>query len=269
MSSSTSLANNLPKRRPILFLIGDSITEFSLTTENGYHLELLKWYGSKVDIINRGFSGYTTRLILDLISNHFHKLFFLSSLNSTKEEENKEEEQEILITICLGSNDASTSNQHVPIDEYKLNLIKIINLLKNNFKEILKNLKLTFLLITPPPVNTKMYDSHCLKTFGTKGFRENETFCKYAEKVREIVKEEEKENNNLYLVDLWKNEWTNECYSDGLHLSNVGYQLFFKSLQKTIIDHVPSFDPNKMSFSHFYWRDAIDQYNNKYNINNN
>jgi len=55
--------------RPQVLLIGDSITQFSFSVaEMGFGAQLLDYYeGRRVDVVNRGFSGYNSRWIRQII----------------------------------------------------------------------------------------------------------------------------------------------------------------------------------------------------------
>jgi lysophospholipase L1-like esterase len=56
---------NAASRRKIL-LIGDSITQQSFsTTYRGWGGALANWYCRTADVVNRGYSGYNSRLLQD------------------------------------------------------------------------------------------------------------------------------------------------------------------------------------------------------------
>ena len=119
--------------KPCLLCIGDSITELgcmlgggsmppgSILEQHGpgWTALLARDYGisRSLDVINRGFGGYTTKWILaDL------KAGLLSLPKAPK-----------AITVMLGSNDHVKSSDplHVPPEEYGLNLRKIVALLRD------------------------------------------------------------------------------------------------------------------------------------------
>jgi len=107
--------------RPLILLFGDSLTERAFgdsVTTFGWASLLSSSYTRRADVLNRGFSGYNTRHALDLLKKG--RIF---SAGGTKGD------QDILFaTIFLGANDAALpgEGQHVPIEEYKENLIQII-----------------------------------------------------------------------------------------------------------------------------------------------
>ncbi|KAG7663871.1 uncharacterized protein J8A68_002620 [[Candida] subhashii] len=105
-------------------LFGDSITQFSCAQDGGYGLTpaLQELYVRKLDVINRGFSGYNSdhaRLILPKI---------------LEAESNEEKNNIKLMTIFFGTNDAFqvedelNNVQAVPLDRYKKNLSAMIEL---------------------------------------------------------------------------------------------------------------------------------------------
>jgi lysophospholipase L1-like esterase len=143
--SVTTIAVNsgtLAKPRPVLLLTGDSLTEQGTDpTKSGWVTLLQSRYTRTSDVITRGLSGYNTKWFLKdalpLIATEIQT----DAYNSPS-----------LITVWLGTNDAalwngSDSVAHVPIQDYKANLIKIV-----------RGLWVTaptakMLLVTPPPVD--------------------------------------------------------------------------------------------------------------------
>jgi len=138
---------------PSIVLFGDSITQFSFSlVDEGWGLLLSESYSRKVDIINRGYSGYNTRWALHLLPQIFNE----NSFPSVK-----------LITIWFGANDASlvtkNARQHVPLDEYEENLVKIVNHL-SQLKSTTNSGHPFIILVTPPPIDEKAW----LKTMSEK-----------------------------------------------------------------------------------------------------
>lgn len=77
------------------------------------------------------------------------------------------------MTILWGANDASNSHQHVPLEEYKENLKKIIQFFRNSFHT-------KIILITPPPIDAEAWG---------RGDRDNSITRLYAKAVLELSKE--------------------------------------------------------------------------------
>ncbi|BCS04953.1 SGNH/GDSL hydrolase family protein [Aspergillus luchuensis] len=100
-------------------LFGDSLTEMSSSQDYGFgfHAALQHDYSRRLDVINRGFSGYNT--------------------------------SHALKTIFFGCNDACLPGnyQHIPLDIYRENLREIIQ------HPVVKAQNPRILILTPPPVN--------------------------------------------------------------------------------------------------------------------
>ena len=109
-----------------ILLIGDSLTEWG-NGENGWAGYLTKWYSNKANVINKGFAGYNSKMIVDIMPTI---TFNIPNL--------------ILCTILLGTNDCYNINGLAPIDEYKKNITSIINHIHN------LNPNIIIFLITPP-----------------------------------------------------------------------------------------------------------------------
>jgi lysophospholipase L1-like esterase len=109
--------------RPRLVLLGDSITQQSFSLEReGWGAALADLYQQKLDVINRGASGYNTRWTLQLMPSIFPA----------------SEPAPIATVIFFGANDAvqpglsgTLSKQHVPLEEYEANLVKIVAHIKS------------------------------------------------------------------------------------------------------------------------------------------
>ncbi|OAY66406.1 GDSL esterase/lipase [Ananas comosus] len=128
--------------RPQFVLFGDSITEQSFRP-GGWGTALADTYSRKADIVVRGYGGYNTRWALFLL-NHLFPLFSGQSCATPP----------AATTIFFGANDAAlqgrtSERQHVPVDEYRENLRKIIHHLKECSPSMV------VVLITAPPVDEK------------------------------------------------------------------------------------------------------------------
>ncbi|MBA0806534.1 hypothetical protein Gohar_005985 [Gossypium harknessii] len=128
LTQSESIQNQIhgeETMRPNIVLFGDSITQESFRS-GGWGASLADTYSRKADVVLRGYGGYNTRWALFLL----HHLF---PLGSTK--------PPVATTIFLGANDAAlagrtSERQHVPVEEYKENLRKIVRHLKFNLTEL-------------------------------------------------------------------------------------------------------------------------------------
>lgn len=195
--------------RPQIVLFGDSITEQSFRS-GGWGAALADTYSRKADVMVRGYGGYNTRWALFLL----HHLFPLSSTTPPA-----------AATIFFGANDAAllgrnSDRQHVPVEEYKENLRKIVSHLKECSPTML------IVLITPPPISEEGRREFAQSVYGEKTMelpeRTNEVTGVYAKKCLELAKE-----LGLPSIDLWSKMqeiegWQKKLLSDGLHLTAEG-----------------------------------------------
>ncbi|CAL5362009.1 unnamed protein product [Camellia sinensis] len=128
--------------RPEIVIFGDSITEGSFKS-GGWGASLANNYSRKADVVLRGYSGYNTRWALFLL----HRLFPLGSTTPP-----------VATTIFFGANDAALSGrtserQHVPTEEYKENLKRIVHHLKKRSFDKECSPAMLVVLITPPPID--------------------------------------------------------------------------------------------------------------------
>lgn len=118
------------KRKRIVFF-GDSITQQAQDPINDGWISCLgNWWTRRVDVINRGFSGYNTKYAVLIVQRAVIR------------------ERPDLVVVFFGANDAAIpqSTQHVPLEEYHLNLLFIIAEIKQSYPNV------PLLLVTPPPV---------------------------------------------------------------------------------------------------------------------
>ncbi|KAG6581348.1 GDSL esterase/lipase, partial [Cucurbita argyrosperma subsp. sororia] len=109
--------------RPRIYLFGDSITEFSFA-DGGWGAALANHFSRRADVVVRGYSGYNTRWALKVLERVF-----------PASEEHSGAGDPLALTVFFGANDACLPDrygafQHVPLDEYKQNLISIVSFLK-------------------------------------------------------------------------------------------------------------------------------------------
>eukprot|EP00298_Acanthocystis_sp_HF-20_P005262 c15496_g1_i1.p1 GENE.c15496_g1_i1~~c15496_g1_i1.p1 ORF type:complete len:281 (+),score=93.32 c15496_g1_i1:45-887(+) len=220
--------------RPIILLFGDSLTQRAFSPTQGWGTSLSEWYVRTCDVSNRGFSGYNTRWAKSLLEVMLPE----KNLNLNIQ----------FMTILFGANDSTKpgSAQHIPLDEYKDNIIGMINHMNK------VSPKTIIILITPPPVNAEAW----------RQFRGTE-FCdrdisivkEYANVVRDIGKEKK-----ISIVDLWKGECQieNDDLCDGLHFSESGDKKLFTGLKSLIEEKYPEISPTQLKF-HFPLWDVIAQ----------
>lgn len=214
-----------------IVLFGDSITQGSFSQERGFAAgaELTSDYQRRLDVVCRGFSGYTTVQAVHILPHTFPPAGGKVRL----------------LVIFFGANDATPEDamQHVPLHKYKENLKKLVThpVVKEHGSQ------LRVMLITPSAIN-----EHDL---GTPG-RTAENTQRYAAAVKEVARE-----CNVACADLWSDFMSHcgwkegtpltgsgdqprdpklaELLYDGLHFAPAGYQVLYHTIKRTIASHFP------------------------------
>ncbi|GAM87245.1 hypothetical protein ANO11243_052670 [Dothideomycetidae sp. 11243] len=219
-----------------IVLFGDSLTEFAVDQTRGFSFNaaIQNEYIRRIDVVNRGYSGYNTVLALRILPH----LIQAPSAGRIR-----------LFSIFLGANDARLPNsgtpaQHVPRDQYKTNLARILDC------EQLKPHAPRFVLITPPPLDERL----CVQTDSNKGYgaekrRTAATTAAYAQTVRDLGRE-----RGVPVVDLWTAlmqaaGWDGDekrMLHDGLHFNGVVYEILHKEWMKTVTTAYPDMAPDKL-----------------------
>ncbi|KAK6428724.1 hypothetical protein LTR95_015133 [Oleoguttula sp. CCFEE 5521] len=258
MPSSTS------KSMDQFILFGDSITQQSFAQDNGFAFgaELTNAYVRRLDVVNRGYSGYNTEQALKILHQS------IPSPTQTKIR---------LLTLFFGANDARLPNtpggpqQNVPLEAYRTNLKSILT-----HPGLQAHQDIRIIVITAPPVDERMLSAAASAFFDTK-MAPNRTAvntAKYAEAAREVAKEA-----GVVCCDLWgammgragwrkgtdgplpgsldgaENEVLQSLLSDGLHFTRSGYKLLFDEVMKTIEQNWPDQMPEKLPFVLPAWDD--------------
>lgn len=238
---------------------GDSITE-----DQRFSAFLRRDYVRRLDVENRGFSGYTTQNFLHI---------YESLIPPTETTQVK------LCTLFFGANDACIpgASQHVPIEDYKKNLgtlaTTIVRRLSVQGRQPSK-----LILIVPPPVNEYSLDILDRAHSKTIGDRTAVNTAKYAAVCREAYQDlpaDVKENTRL--LDAWEifyqfaaqfehhggqksggfepilgSRERTECQglkrllADGLHLTDEGYALLRTHLNILIAQNWPELQAENM-----------------------
>lgn len=213
-------------------LFGDSITEYS-HKQPGFSLSsaLQDVYTRKLDIVTRGFSGYNTDWALPV-------------LREVLKTENASPGKVKIMYIFLGTNDAATTFQHVPLDRYKANLTTMVKMAHDlDIKVIIVGPGLHDQILSKLTQEAKGHDQPFSSSTATRD---------YGDAAREVALK-----HKLPFVDLWyafqKNGgWStdelllgkpnlSEYLADGIHYTSRAYQVFFDALIKAIKDSYPEF----------------------------
>jgi len=249
VDASIIMLTSQGKTYPQLLLFGDSITQWSTRT---LQASLSEWYIRRLDVLNRGFSGYTAPLGLDTLQRFFPAIPPSDTHPRVR-----------LMTVFFGANDSCLpgSPQHVPIERYKESLRRIIQY------EGLKLHGTKVVLIVPPPVDEWQLGDNSRTAANT---------AKYASACREVGRE-----LNLPTLDLWlsfmlragwrgghdgaligsrdapKNQVLADLLSDGLHFTDMAYQLVYEDLVGLIQREVPDEAAEKLPYIFPKWEDLF------------
>lgn len=240
-------------------LLGDSITQAAFSEAGTtFGPRLLHDYVRKLDVVNRGFSGYNTTQILKLLPR------IITPPKTARMR---------VVGILLGANDASLPNtgpgpdQNVDLEQYTDNLAAIV---KHPALQAHEGVRV--LLITPPPLHEGMCFAGDQAKYGTDVVNSPRRTAfnarQYAEACKTVAKHLE-----VPVVDLWSailregrydlrssggnppgslthEAWYNErlsaYLSDGLHLTSAGYAVLYRELTRTIDEEWPDLIPENM-----------------------
>ncbi|KAF0691572.1 Aste57867_17240 [Aphanomyces stellatus] len=212
------------QEHPSFLLLGDSITQLACDpTLSGFHALLERDYIRRVDIVNRGLSGYNTTWTLQTLPRLLQDAY-------------AHRVDPLLVTLFLGANDATPADndQHVSITDFSANLRHILQLLRHSFPSA------KLLLLTPPAISNS-------RTCG----RTNAMAGEYAAACRAVGT-----NEHVPVIDLWTRTQGAECdsfFSDGLHLSAKGNVVVYEALTEAIATRWPEMTPDQLPFVFPSW----------------
>ncbi|KAA8650429.1 SGNH/GDSL hydrolase family protein [Aspergillus tanneri] len=250
-------ANALHKPYDQFILFGDSITEMSSVQNTGFglHGALQDAYGRRLDIINRGLSGYNTANAVKVFP-----MFFPKPEQATVR---------FMKTIFFGANDACLPGhtQHVPLDQYKENLTRIIQ----HPATISQNPKI--LILTPPPVNEHqllVFDKEKGNSNPSRTARNTKSYADAARGVAALT--------GVAVADVWtafvkvagwkegdplpgsrdlpELDRFKKLFIDGLHLTADGYRVVYDVVMEAIRTNWPDQDPKRLPMVFPHWTEA-------------
>ncbi|KAG0647727.1 Isoamyl acetate-hydrolyzing esterase [Hyphodiscus hymeniophilus] len=240
---------DITRRTPQFILLGDSLIQYtSYLTNGGYQFGsgLAERCIRRFDVVNRGYSGYNSSQILKILEH------LIPSPSCVAVE---------FLLILLGSNDAclpfTQPPQHVPLQQYKENIKKILT------HPCVAAHNPTILLVTPPPINEVHLEVEDLKKGHPALTRHQSVTSQYAEAIRELAAEFK--DQKLLLVDLsvammkkagrltpdfveggallgskaaGDSPGLRSLLVDGLHLTGDGYALFLEEVMVLVADRM-------------------------------
>ncbi|KAI0350079.1 SGNH hydrolase [Trametes cingulata] len=236
-----------------IMLLGDSITQFGFAP-HGFAGKLADAYIRKMDVINRGFSGYNT----DWIQPVFEECF------ATQHDQQHVPKVRLLV-IWFGANDATLphSPQHVPLERYKTNLARLIQAVRSP-ESPQYSPDTRIVLITPPPVDPEWWAksvAELMQSAVEPPDRSLEKSKEYAEAAKEVAGKE-----GVAVVDVWTQIWEaaggnsgglKEFLYDGLHLNEKGYGVVYEGLVATIAEKYPEYHYDNLRAVFATWDEIL------------
>ncbi|KAJ3043241.1 isoamyl acetate-hydrolyzing esterase [Rhizophlyctis rosea] len=236
-------------------LIGDSITQHAFNpTTGGWALPLQYLYARKVDILNRGHSGFQSTWLRLILPSLLRSTLPALSTTSTSHPQPKI----LLATLFIGANDACLSHinskYHVPLETYKENLRSMVKDLESAVDQK------RIILITPPPVIDNKWGSHLAET-GRPLDRGWETTLPYRVACLELAS-----SLSLPCIDTWTLFLGEDFHTpidqasldqyllDGLHLAPEGNRKLSEKVLEVIEQTWPEIVADRIDFvvpSHF------------------
>ncbi|RYY88608.1 hypothetical protein EON63_02195 [archaeon] len=205
-------------RRKIM-LLGSSITQRSFSLEHsGWGAALQNWYSRTADVLNRGAGGYNSRWLWKYLPQMIGG------------------EKPDMSILFIGNNDSiqEGESQHVPIDEYKRNVVSILQYLYGIKRNMI------VLVVSTSQSNQTLRPLHS-----------NHIRTEYAEALHRIVQNYDEIHNlpkYMQYVDLISASSSNrigtEDLHDGAHLNSTGNHKVYKAIKACINTHYPSFSPD-------------------------
>lgn len=223
-------------------MFGDSITEYAFNQFPGdctvpqfcLGAGLQQAYARKLQVVQRGFSGYTSRDGVPLCS----------SILKAEHDDVEESKKIKLAYVFFGTNDArkkglsSDNRESIPLDKYVSNMKLIV--------EEFKSRNIPLIVVTPGLHSQELWDKVDPQDLVTGDYRDNETNKLYADAIKDAI-------TDVPVVPLFDimAEWMDANHStdyadllyDGIHLSGTGSRLLFDAIMQTIDAHFQHLSP--------------------------
>nr|XP_019044062.1 hypothetical protein I302_07342 [Kwoniella bestiolae CBS 10118]OCF22992.1 hypothetical protein I302_07342 [Kwoniella bestiolae CBS 10118] len=212
-----------------VILFGDSLTERQDVPQALFE-RMCRAYDRKLDILNRGFGGYTTTSALPL----FDKIFAKKGEDGARVR---------LVTLWFGTNDSvnfPSSRATHPL-HFKKNYQYILdNLTSPDSPYAIADTPVHILLITPPP------PYHPQVPLPAKWVRSTERTLEFVDIVRDLGREwKAKENGrwSVEVLDLWEamerkagglGDGLAPFFHDGCHMTAEGYGVLWEEYTKIV-----------------------------------
>lgn len=233
-----------------IVLFGDSITQMSFGKglDFSFAANLLDDYQRRLDIENRGYGGYNSK----------HAVEILPEILSTQRGQSKIK----LLIIFFGTNDSKSSFQGVPLNDYRQNMEKLV--------QMAQDAEAKTVVIGPGLHDPKMWEIQ-LKEWGVpihSDVTSNKKNRAYADAAKDVAKK-----FNVPFIDMWKRfqeygKWTEdqlqeeyvplqELLTDGVHFTGKAYEILYNEVVGAIAQHYPELKPENLKEKLAYF-DQID-----------
>lgn len=210
----------------------------------GFAQRLSYVYNRKLDVVNRGFSGYNTEWGLPVFRQCLAK--------RTGSDADLQFPKVQLLTIWFGANDACIppSPQHVPLSRFTELVTEIVRTIKSPTSPYHAPWT-RIIILTAPPVNTYQRGADLAARDPPRALdRLFEVTKQYAVAAREVG-----ETEGVPVVDVWTMLWE-ACGKeerklarylyDGLHVNEEAYGLIYDAIMRTINANWPEFMPDRL-----------------------
>ena len=214
--------------RPVVLVVGDSLVQRGFET-NGWVASLARAYARVADVVNRGYSGYNTRWVRELMTNE-PDLF-------------PPRRDVALVVILLGANDAARpegrkSAYGVGVAEYEENLRWIVErYAASDAKESethTREKRTRVVLCVPPPIDE---EERLRITTERRGMpadlldRDAARTAAYAAAARRVGEATRAPTADLHAAFVERGVgWEKALLSDGLHFTAEGQALAFETV---------------------------------------
>ncbi|KAK9464684.1 SGNH hydrolase-type esterase domain-containing protein [Lipomyces arxii] len=234
----------------ILFF-GDSITQYAYNQDNGFCVgpALQDLYTRKLDVVQRGFSGYNSdhaALMIDKIIEA--ETTFTSKIR--------------LMIVFFGTNDSVQPKnvvQHVPIQRFKQNMHKIYDSATKAGSKVI--------FIGPGPLNAHVWKIGREDRYDDRTTLQAREYCDAAISVGKELGAPViplwyammadlgwKEGDTIYgLLEESEENPLKAYLNDGLHFAGPGYKVEFNEIVKAIKENYPELDPDNIPMKLPLW----------------
>ena len=256
-----------PKIRETAVLFGDSITQYSFGNKTtgevgGWGALVATEYARTLDVVNRGFSGYTTRGALSVCDHVLGTddggvgspaARSSSSLPSSPPcsacSSASRTKPFLFVTIFFGANDSAdpavNKAQHVPVAEFHANLARLVDKARTVAQHVV--------VISPPPIDATAW----AKERGmARSDRQNVLTEQYCEAGRAVAAAKGALFVDTFHAMLAHDDWRT-FLNDGLHLSPRGNRKLFTLLLEALRDGAHVADES-LPLDFPLWRDLND-----------